>query len=98
MLTNFRLATAGERENRRISMCDCPPKALKAYKSSTELFNELKHVITSIEGPAAACTWRCIRVFKCKLHLRVGGGILSYQISGKVSKYSPCNIYFTDSL
>lgn len=34
----------------------CPPKALKDYKNSTELLNELKHVIPSIKGPAAACT------------------------------------------
>lgn len=37
-------------------MCACPSKALKAYKNSTELLNELKHVIASIKGPAAACT------------------------------------------
>lgn len=60
MLTDFRFAAAVERENRRMRMCACPPKAFKAYKNSTELLNELKHVIASIKGLAAACTQRCV--------------------------------------
>lgn len=98
MLTNFRFAPAVGGENRRICTYACPSKALKAYKNSTDLLNELKHVIASIKGPAAACTQWCIWFFKQTLHLQVVDGVLSYQLSGKVSKYSPCNIHFIDSL
>lgn len=92
MLTNFRVATAVEREKRRICMCAHAPKALRVPQNGTELLPELKRVLGSIKVPG------CSRVFNRALHLQGGDGPWSSQLTGKVSACSPCNIHFIDSL